>query len=429
MEWLTQSIPKIISWLKISIAPLFQLQWQILVRSLFLGVTDTVLFITLPLGLTIGSQAIWNARYHLNITQQKQIERWANVAQLIAYVEDVPPVVPLVLWYKEGGLLTENPQNCEGVMGLHTAVTTGELPCFPPGTAETTSIIYQLQLGTRTFKQYCPNITYTTINPMHIKQCYHRYNAGPAVQSNPNQAAYVMNGYDAHHQNMIHRDVYGKEYQLTALGAWPTHLAIQTQLAQRETPLAPTLLLAPVMLAQELWDKVWIMREEKQGESDVVLDLILVDTAPLTCREAEVRECFIKPHTDGDETLQPTGSPLLVAPTESTPLACGVLPGVDLFPLQSSIILAPMSGYLTRYVDGRGHLAVQIENDEWTVWLTGLRSYNAPEGDVMLDTAIGAVGGIGSNTPSIHYAIFDRKNVGFVDALSFMPSSRCPPLQ
>ena len=429
MEWLTQLIPsQLMQWLKIYIVPFFQLQWQVMVRSLLLGVTDTILFVTLPLGLTLGSQAIWNARYHLTIAQQRQIERWANAARLIAYIEDVPPVVPLVLWYKESGLLAENPANCEGIMGLHTAVTSGELPCFPPGPVDPSVIIYQLQFGARTFKQYCPEITYTTINPALIKQCYHRYNAGAAVQSNPHDAAYVMNGYDAQHQDMVHRDVYGKEYRLTALGAWPTHLTIQAQLAQREAPIAPTMFLAPALLIQEVLDRVWIMQAERRVESDIVLAPI-PEGFPRTCRDPVVRDCFIEPRADGDNMLRPTGSPLLIPPTESKALACGLLPGVDLFPPQPSIVLAPVSGYMTRYVDGRGHLAIQIENTEWTVWITGLRSYNAPAGDITLGAALGAIGGIGSHTPSIHYAVFDRTKAGFVDALSFVPIKQCPPLQ
>ncbi len=389
-----------------------------------LGVTDTILLIGIPLTVSMGSQAIWNARYHLTTAQQKQVETWASAARLIAYMEDVPPVTPLVLWLKESGLKAENPSNCEGLMGLHTAVTSGELPCFPAGPVRPREIAYQLQLGARTFKSYCPEVHYNTVDPNIIKRCYLRYNAGAASRGNPDNSAYVMNGYDAQHENMILTDVRGRQYRLTALGAWPAHLAVQAQLAQRREPAAPGSLLAPALLVQELLDKAWMLHEDvEERQSDVVLDM---EVEPATCRDPEVRECFIEPHVDQDQALRPAVSPILVKPSEISPLACGLLPGLDLFPVKPSVVLAPMSGYLTRYTDGLGHLAVQIENEAWTVWLTGLRSYTAPEGEIGAGEAVGAIGGVGSRTPSIHYAVYDKINIGFVDALSFIPAEMCP---
>ena len=426
MEWLTQLLPGwLLEWLQIYVAPFFKLQMRALLRALMWGVTETIVFIGLPITLSIGSQAVWNARYQLSMAQQEQVEAWASISRLIAYIEDVPPVVPLVLWFKEGGVSAENPNNCEGIMGLHTAVTTGALPCFPAGPVTPREIAYQLQLGTRTFKEYCPEITYTTTDPTVIKRCYLRYNAGPASQSDPNQSAYVMNGYDAKHQNMILTDVRGQQYRMTALGAWPAHIAIQTQLAQRQQPAAPAALLAPAMLIQEFLDKVWVLREDMPAPTaDVVLD---PEAEAQMCRVPEVRDCFIEPHTQGDAALRPAESPLLIAPVESGELACGLLPGVDLIPPKPSVALAPMLGDLTRYADGMGHLAVQIENEEWTVWVTGLRSYIAAQGKIEVGHPIGAIGGAESRTPSVHYAIYDKINAGFVDPLSFVPADMCPP--
>lgn len=428
MELLSHVLPNwLIEWLRIYLVPYFKIQVQVILRAMLLGATDTILFISLPIVVSLGSQSVWNARYQLTTTQQAQVEHWASVSQVIAYMEDVPPVVPLVLWFKESGLRSENPDNCEGILGLYTAVNSGALPCFPPGPQSEVSIAYQLQLGTRTFKSYCPDITYTTTSPALIKQCYLYYNAGPRSQANPDYSAYVMNGYDATHQNMILTDVQGRQHRLTALGAWPAHIAIQTQLAQRRTVKASPIFTAPAMLAQELLDKVWALTEtiEEGNPSDIVVP---VTEAPVEmCRAPMTYECFIAPHTDGDAHMRPHVSPLLIAPIEKGELMCGLLPGIDMIPPQASIVLAPMPGYLTRYTDGRGNLTVQIENEEWTVWITGLRSYITPQGQVTAGQSIGAIGGAGSNTPGVHYAIYDKINSGFVDALSFVPRSECPP--
>lgn len=424
MEFLASLVPNwLIEWLRIYALPFFKLQFRVILRALFLGVTDTILFISLPITITIGSQNVWNARYHLTTTQQAQIEHWANTAQMIAYVEDVPPVVPLVLWYKEGGLQALNPDNCEGIMGLYTAVSSGEIPCFSPGEIDAREIIEQLHLGARTFKEHCPEISYTTVNPNVIKRCYLAYNAGPNSRTPPNSSAYVMNGYDDQHQNMIHTDIQGRQYKLTALGAWPTHISMQAQLAQSGKASAPMFILAPAMLAQELIDKVWTSQADRKRPSDVVLT---PNATPTMCRASKVFECFITPYTSGDANLHPRLSPLQIGPLQSSALTCGLLPGLDLTPPKQSVVLAPMPGYLTRYTDSKGHLAVQIENAEWTVWITGMRSYTAPEGDLEAGKTIGVIGGADSQTPAIHYTVYDKTNDGFVDGLSFVPATACP---
>lgn len=428
MEWLFHFLPKWLSeWLRIYVVPYLKIQVRVMARALLTGVTDALLFISLPVVISIGSQSVWNARYQLTSAQQAQVERWSSIAQLIAYKEDIPPVVPLVLWYKENGLRNENPNNCEGIMGLHTAVSSGTLPCFPPGPQSAWEIARQLQLGAQTFKAYCPDLTYTTTNPKRIKQCYHYYNAGPRSQTNPNNSAYVMNGYDAAHQHMILTDIGGRQHRLTALGAWPVHIAIQTQLAQQRTPTLPPIIMAPAMLLQELIDRVWVMTGDvtPEGQSDVVPPRMPTEVS--MCRDAVVQACFIEPHTEGDPEQRPHASPLLIAPVESGELACGLLPGIDLIPPKASVVLAPMPGELTRYTDGKGNLTVQIENAEWVLWITGLRSYTAPEGPVEAGKPIGAISGAGSQTPGVHFAVYDKINLGFVDALSFVPADSCPP--
>ncbi|MGC9395552.1 MAG: hypothetical protein ACP5J4_11925, partial [Anaerolineae bacterium] len=275
MEWITGLLPGwLVEWFRIYIAPFLKVQIRVMARAMLSGITDTLLFISLPLVISFGSQAVWSSRYQLTMTQQTQLERWGSVAQLIAYMEDVPPVVPLVLWYKENGMREENPNNCEGIMGLYSAVTSGALPCFPPGPISASEVARQLRMGTHVFKNYCPDISYTTTDPKLIQKCYLYYNAGPRSRTAPDNSAYVMNGYDAAHQNMILTDIQGRQHRLTALGAWPTHIAMQMQLAQWHTTGMPPAVLAPAMLVQELIDKIWTATEnvEENRPSDVVLD-------------------------------------------------------------------------------------------------------------------------------------------------------------
>ena len=114
-------------------------------------------------------------------------------------------------------------------------------------------------------------------------------------------------------------------------------------------------------------------------------------------------------------------------PTKFGNPTCDLMPGIELVPPEASIVLAPVNGYLSRFSDSHGHLAVKIENEVWIVWITGLRSYVVPAGDVTVGTAIGAASGAGSRTPGIHYAIYDKISAGFVDPLSFIPMDVCPP--
>lgn len=432
MEWITGLLPGwLIEWFRLYVAPFLKMQLRVMARALLSGVTDTLLFISLPVVISLGSQAIWSARYQLTMTQQAQVERWSSVAHLIAYMEDVPPVVPLVLWSKENSMREENPNNCEGIMGLYTAVTSGALPCFPPGPLTATEVSRQLLMGTRVFKEYCPTISYTTTDPKLIKSCYLYYNAGPRTRMNSDDSAYVMNGYDATHQNMVLTDIQGRRHQLTALGAWPMHIAIQAQMAQRGNPIAPPMLLAPAMLIQELWDRVWTVTEnvkQDRAGSGEAIGGGDDSTAPAQpCRAPVVGECFVEPHRDGDASLRPRLSPLLLAPMAHGELMCGLFPGVDVVPAKASLALAPMPGYLSRYTDGRGNLTIQIENDEWTLWLIGVRSYIASPGAVSAGDTIGAVSGAGNQAPGVHYALYDKITSGFVDALSFVPADACPP--
>ena len=420
MEALVKFIPAWLQeWIQVYLSPTLRLEVRRLLEILGRGVLDTILFLTLPITLSYSSQSIWQTRYTLTPEQQQQVQQWASVANLIAYKEDVPPVVPLVLWYKEGGLRAENPANCEGIMGLYTAVRTGQHPCFPPGPIEPREVRYQLELGTRIFKDYCPQVTYTTTDPEVLKRCYLTYNAGPHSRSDPNRSAYVMNGYDAAHQNMVHTDVEGRAYRLQVLGAWPVHLAIQAQLSHSDVLPAPLALLAPAMLMQEGLDRLWSYQETTR---------LSIAPAPTLerCRTPQVNECFGAPSVEGRADLRPSRSPLQQPPLAGS-LVCGLLPGVELLPAEPALVVAPLDGVLMRYADQSGKLAVLIENDEWSVWLLGLRSYIAAPGPVTAGTIVGAVSGAGSDWPAVHYTVYDKRQAAFVDPLGFLPVGACPP--
>ncbi len=408
-------------WLQVYLVPFFKIELRKWLFVAFRGVLDTLLFLGLPVALSFGAHVVWNERYQLTPAQQEQVARWASVADVIAYIEDVPPVVPLVLWYKEAGLRAENPANCEGIMGLYTAVRRGELPCFQPGPITPQEVAYQLQLGARTFKRYCPEIHYTSTDSELLKLCYLRYNAGPNARSDPNASAYVMNGYDEAHQNMVHRDIQGREYRMQSLGAWPVTLAIQAQLqlSYQRPSRWPPLVIEPLALIQEGADRVWLVREKPAVDITAGQDVA-------RCREARVESCFALPHADGDPALRPALHPLVVTSVQSSALQCGLISGVELIPATTSAVIAPMSGTLTRYTDAQGHLAIQIENAEWRVWLGGLRSYVTVPGTVEAGQPVGVAGGAGSETPGVYYAVYDRVNGAYVDPISFLPFGTCP---
>ncbi len=216
--WAAWIPPWLREWAQQYLLPFLKVQIRELLWVFLQGVLETLLLFALPATAVVGSQKVWEGRYRLTPAQQETVARWAQVADAVARLEDVPPVTPLVLWYKEGGLRAVNPDNCEGIMGLHSAVRSGRLPCFPPGPIDDAEVARQLRLGARIFKEHCPEVHYTTTDPETLKRCYLFYNAGRNTRLNPDQSGYVMNGYDAAHQNMPHRTASGQVVRLQALG-------------------------------------------------------------------------------------------------------------------------------------------------------------------------------------------------------------------
>ena len=208
------------------------------------GIIDSFLFVVLATGLLAGGRYYLEGQYALPSHIQETIIKWAPIADHIAREADIPREVPLVLWFKENSMRAENPENCTGIIGAYDLVRSGEHPCFTPGPISDFDISEQLAIAAVEFKKRCPQITYLTHDPETIKQCYFAYNAGTgaAARLDANESAYVMNNYDENYTNMVYSDVELGTVAVTALGAWPAHLAFQslivTQMDMEERPLS-----------------------------------------------------------------------------------------------------------------------------------------------------------------------------------------------
>ncbi len=402
-------------WGRQYLVPLLQVEIRRLLWVLLQGVLETFLLFALPAAAVVGSQKVWEGRYRLTPAQQATVARWAPLADAIARLEDVPPVTPLVLWYKEGGLQAVNPPNCEGIMGLYSAVRTGRLPCFSPGPIDDAEVARQLRLGARIFKEHCPEVHYTTTDPETLKRCYLFYNAGRNTRLNPDQSGYVMNGYDAAHQNMPHRTASGQVVRLQALGAWPVHLAVQAQLAQRSTFGLPSILLPMAQLAQEIRTRVWAWASPP-------LSLTPRPVSGSLCAPPVEDGCFVAAHSGGRSDWRPVW--VLDVPVRRVGEAtCDPLPGAAMETERETLLPAPMPGSVARYADQWGDLTLQIENPEWTVWVLGMRSVLASGTEVQAGQPLGMAGGKGR---PFYVVIYDRVRQGFVDPRSFLVQTTCP---
>lgn len=416
--WPTWLPPWLKEWSKVYLLPFLRTGARLLLWRLIQGLLDTFLLFTIPAATVVGSEKLWEGRYRLTPAQQETVARWAEVSDAVAHLEDVPPVTPLVLWYKEGGLQAINPDNCEGIMGLHSAVRSGRLPCFRPGPIDEEEVARQLRIGAAIFKEHCPEVHYTTTDPELLKRCYLYYNAGRNTRQNPDRSGYVMNGYDAAHQNMLHRTAGGQVVRLQALGAWPVHLAIQAQLAHlRATPMGQPR--SPLFLsaARTWWegrDRVWAWAAPPGP--------VFPSLPRRPCLTPRVGDCFVSPHDGGRPELRP--QILAVASVRRVgEAACDLFPGAVMEVDRLTFLTAPMPGRLARYADRWGDLTVQVENDEWIVWLSGLRAAIVTDGEIGAGQLLGTVGG---SAQTFYVAIYDKTNRGFVDPRPFLAQSVCP---
>lgn len=415
-EWLR-------TWIQHQLAPVLHLAPQQAAIGVMRGMFDMLLLLLLGTGLLTGGRVYMDGQYALPRTTQATALQWAPIADQIARKADIPREVPLVLWYKENSMLAVNPESCTGIMGAYDLVRSGERPCFTPGPISDWEVREQLAIGAQEFKKRCPQITYWTHDPDTIKRCYLAYNAGMGASErlDPNGSAYVMNNFDAAHQNMIYSDVELGTVRVTSLGAWPTHLALQslivTQMDMAERPLSLTLL----DISTRVYDRLYVIAGDwgifRVG-GDGAMDF------PLH-RDEQDFYCLGEARVLGRPSLRPRLNPVTTDPVLTQDLhGCSYgLPGLDISSSTSTAILqAPMPGYVTTFTDRWYNSTIRIENDEWIVWMLHPRSYLIAEGDVAQGQPVGVMGAVGIATgPHVHYTIYDKVSETFVDPRHFLP--------
>lgn len=428
-EWLRE-------WIRLTLLPALGLSPYQVTAGVLKGILDSFVLIFLALGLVRGSGYYMQSQYTLSPDVQAKIIKWSPVADVIALRHDIPREVPLVLWFKEAGMESVNPSLCTGIIGAYDLVQSGERPCFDPGPINELQVTEQLVIGAQEFKKRCPEIHYGTQNPELIKKCYFAYNAGvgAAQVQDPNDSAYVMNGYDADHENMLYQDIVLGTVRVEQLGAWPVHLAMQgmTRSGQDlidhedgefggEYEATSAVSLAILDMVTRLYDWATYRFTNIYTNSSAVM------TASRNGVPADQR-CFVDPPDDADPALVPKLNPVVDAPvlTQDVHGCEYALPGLDISNWElSSLLQAPMPGQITTYTDQWHNTTIRLENEEWIVLMLHPRSYLVPEGQVDRGQAVGVMGAIGNATgPHVHYTIFSKEADGFVDPMQMLPISQ-----
>ncbi|MCP4421071.1 MAG: M23 family metallopeptidase [Chloroflexi bacterium] len=410
-------------WIQNQVIPALGLQPQLIATSILRGIFDSFLFVLLATGLLASGRYYLEGQYALPSSIQETVIKWAPIADHIARETDIPREAPLVLWFKENSMKATNPENCTGIIGAYDLVRSGEHPCFTPGAISDLEVNEQLAIAAVEFKVRCPEVTYYTQDPATIKRCYFAYNAGSgaAARLDANESAYVMNNYNENYTDMVYSDVELGTVQVTALGAWPAHLAFQSlivgQMDVGERPLSLSIL----NISTQIYDLGSQTLREFVGKSygsNVMMSLP-------NGRSADTTSCLGESHKLGRSSLKPRLNPVSESPilTQDTHGCSYSLPGLDISSSNRSAILqAPMSGRVTTYTDQWYNSAIRIENDEWIVWLLHSRSYFIEEGKVTRGQAVGVMGAVGYATgPHVHYTIYDKVNETFVDPAGFLP--------
>jgi hypothetical protein len=230
-----------------------------------------------------------------------------------------------------------------------------------------------------------------------------------------------MNDYDAAHRNMVYSDVELGTVRVTSLGAWPTHLAIQSLVVAQwdleERPLSIALL----DMSTQLYD--WV----SYGLAGLSHTTFTTGTrmAFPEYRDLNQLSCLAEPHFLGRPALKPRLNPVSESPQLTQDIhGCSYsLPGIDISSDDKAAILqAPMPGYVTTFTDHWHNTTIRIENDEWIIWLLHPRSYLVEEGNVRRGQPVGVMGAVGYATgPHVHYTIYDKRNETFVDPRLFLP--------
>ncbi len=411
------------TWVQYQLVPAVGLEPRTLAVGVLRGIYDSLLFVLLGTGFLTGGRLYMEGQYALPRSIQNNVIKWAPIADQIAREVDIPREVPLVLWFKESSMEAVNPANCIGIMGTYDLVRSGELPCFEPGPISDLEVRQQLIIGAAEFKKRCPEITYWTQNPEVIKRCYFAYNAGAgaARRLDANQSAYVMNNYDENHRNMVYSDIELGTVRVTALGAWPAHLAVQSlivsQLDLAERPLSITLLDLSTRVYDNLYyhllDWGWIDAGEG-GELQFPVR-----------RNLDNQPCLGEPPLLGRPGLRPRLNPVSESPILTQDVhGCEYnLPGIDISSSNSTAVLqAPMPGQLTTYTDRWYNSTIRIENEEWIIWLLHPRSYLVREGKVERGQAVGIMGAVGIATgPHVHYTVYNKVSETFIDPRHVIP--------
>ena len=412
-EWLKD-------WLRFELLPRLGLNPYQIALGTLRGMFDTVLLLFLGLGVLSSTQTYMDQQYALPPAIQATTLKWAAVADHIARQTDIPREVPLVLWFKENSMQAVNPTLCTGIMGVYDLVRSGELPCFTPGPISDIEVSSQLALGAIEFKKRCPDITYYTQDPATIKRCYFAYNAGvgAAARLSADQSAYVMNNYSDEHRNMIYSDIELGTVRVTQLGAWPTHLAMQSLIiSQLDSPHKP-FGLAVLDTMTRAYDWLAYSLTTSAQASNSTLNF------PAN-RTLTGEDCLGGPHSTGRTALRPTLNPVTETPilTQDVHGCSYALPGVDISSENRAALLqAPMPGFVTTYTDQWYNSTIRIENDEWVVLLLHPRSYLVVEGEVKRGQPVGVMGAVGNATgPHVHYTIYDKRHETFVDPALFLP--------
>lgn len=407
-------------WLSYQLLPALGLTPYQLAQGIFRGTIDALMFVLVALGLLSGGRTYMAREYALPADVQQQVVKWAVVSDQIGREIDVPREVPLVLWFKEAGMQAENPSLCTGIIGAYDLVQSGELPCFEPGPIGDLAVRAQLKIAAQEFKKRCPDIRYETQRAALIKKCYFAYNAGvtAAETLDVDRSAYVMNGFDAAHQNMVYEDIVLGTVRVKQLGAWPAHLAIQslivTAIDGEDRPFSIALLDS----ANRVYDWLVYRFQDSHIGSRVRLTMPAergLASQPCLAVDPPARASFLAP------SLNPvTTGPILTQDVHGCEYA---LPGLDISSLNRHALLqAPMPGEVTTYTDQWYNTTIRIENSEWIVWLLHPRSYLIESGEVRRGQAVGVMGAMGFATgPHVHYSIYSKKQEQFVDPAQYIP--------
>ncbi|MDJ0754893.1 MAG: M23 family metallopeptidase [Ardenticatenaceae bacterium] len=407
-------------WLQYQFLPALGFTPYQLTQGLFRGIFDALMFIFIALGLLSGGRSYMAREYKLSSDVQNQVLKWAVVSDQIGRQEDVPREVPLVIWFKESGMRAENPTLCTGIIGAYDLVQSGERPCFEPGPINDLEIRAQLSIAAQEFKKRCPEITYLTQDASLIKKCYFAYNAGvsAAERLDPNQSAYVMNGFDEAHQNMLYQDIVLGSVRVTQLGAWPTHIAMQSLIVgsidDQERPFSIALLDS----FNRISDWLNYRFQNPNIGSPVTMafpDQRFIASQSCVMADSDLFKGFLAP------SLNPvTASPILTQDLHGCEYG---LPGVDISSQDRRALLqAPMPGKLTTYTDQWYNTTIRIENSDWVVWMLHPRSYLVISGEVDRGQAVGVMGAVGIATgPHVHYTVYDKQEERFVDPAILIP--------